>query len=331
MPSSLGNPVVVVGSLLLLAPACAFVPATLQPRPPCTMAARRGWAPPLRSASEDGEGGAGASPAAAAAAPADPGAIMSDDPMIIKLEAECARLNGRAWNSELGLTQLLNPSKVVNLERELTGLRATLEAGVDDEAERTKLEAVINAKETKQSMEMRSVMRDWLKAIFVWQSVFSVVVCGLVAYDTVPGFPNLNFAVRVLGFWGIWLFTIPSLRSRKPGGTWGMSGEEKKALDISFLVTPLVNLAMPFVTKSPPDIFWANVVTIATCYAYGFGVGAEDGDSEDASLPAPIKFVLKAMDFGGGRERGASMEQRVAMFEEAAQAPPADAPTSDRP
>ena len=43
---------------------------------------------------------------------ADPDAIMSDDPLIVRLEEECARLNGGDWNDEVGLQQLLNPSKV---------------------------------------------------------------------------------------------------------------------------------------------------------------------------------------------------------------------------
>ena len=55
---------------------------------------------------------------------------------------------------------------------------------------------------------MRGVMRDWLKALFVWQSVLSVVACGAVAYDAVPFAGHLELYVQVLGFWGIWLFTI---------------------------------------------------------------------------------------------------------------------------
>ena len=43
------------------------------------------------------------------------------------------------------------------------------------------------------------MMRDWLKAVFVWQSVLSVVVCGAVAYDAMPFFPHLDLSVRVLG------------------------------------------------------------------------------------------------------------------------------------
>ena len=73
------------------------------------------------------------------------GAIMSDDPMILSLEATCANLNGKDWNSELGLTQLLNPSKVVNLEMDLQQLRTSLNATTDPE-ERAELEASIVSK-----------------------------------------------------------------------------------------------------------------------------------------------------------------------------------------
>lgn len=63
------------------------------------------------------------------------------------------------------------------------------------------------------------------------------------AYDAVPFFENVDISVRVLGFWFIWLFTVPSLRARKPGA------EEKVALNIAFLATPVVSFAMPFITK----------------------------------------------------------------------------------
>ena len=165
-------------------------------------------------------------------------------------------------------------------------------------------------------MEMRGVMRDWLKAVFVWQSVLSILVCGLCVYDAVPFFPHLTLVIRVLGFWGIWLFTIPSLRSRKPGGVWGMSSQEKSALDISFLLVPVTNLAMPnFVGPDPIAIFWANLVVLGGCYAFGFASGGEAGGIADASLPEPIKFALKAIDFGAGSERGMKMEVREKYYE----------------
>ena len=244
----------------------------------------------------------------------DPDAIMSDDPMVVKLEARCAEINGKYWNGDLGLTQLLNPSKVVNLEREIVALQAGLDSR--SAKERAETEMTIAKLEAKQTMEMRGVMRDWLKAVFVWQSILSIVICGLCAYDSVPFFPHLNLAVRVLGFWGIWLFTIPSLRSRKPGGIWGMSNQEKAALDISFLLVPITNLAMPtLVGPSPEIIFWANLVVLAGCYAFGFATAGEVGGLADATLPEPIRFALKALDFGAGSERGLKMEVREKLEE----------------
>lgn len=67
--------------------------------------------------------------------------------------------------------------------------------------------------------------------------------CWDQAYDAVPFFHDVDISVRVLGFWFIWLFTVPSLRARKPGEA------EKAALNIAFLATPLVSFAMPFFTK----------------------------------------------------------------------------------
>ena len=242
----------------------------------------------------------------------DPDAIMSDDPMVLKLEAQCAAMNGEYWNGDLGLTQLLNPSKVVNLERQIVAIKAEIEGEPSMGAEeRAEAEAKITKLEAKQTMEMRGVMRDWLKAVFVWQSVLSILVCGLCVYDAVPFFPHLSLVVRVLGFWGIWLFTIPSLRSRKPGGVWGMSNQEKTALDISFLLTPLVNIGLlPLAGPDPIAIFWANLVALGGCYAFGFATAGEAGGIADASLPEPIKFAIKALDFGAGSERGMKMEVR---------------------
>eukprot|EP00747_Dinoflagellata_sp_TGD_P012988 gnl/TRDRNA2_/TRDRNA2_122168_c0_seq1.p2 gnl/TRDRNA2_/TRDRNA2_122168_c0~~gnl/TRDRNA2_/TRDRNA2_122168_c0_seq1.p2 ORF type:complete len:156 (+),score=22.62 gnl/TRDRNA2_/TRDRNA2_122168_c0_seq1:35-469(+) len=134
-------------------------------------------------------------------------------------------------------------------------------------------------------------------------------------YDALPGFPNLDLSLRVLGFWGIWLFTIPSLRSRKPGGPWGMSDEEKRALDVSFLLTPVTNIAVPFFSKYPPDIFWANMAVISACYGVSFIAPAEEGESK---LPAPIRFALTALDFGSGRERGMEREKWERLQEERA-------------
>lgn len=72
---------------------------------------------------------------------------------------------------------------------------------------------------------------------------WNMVDGGFQAYDAVPFFPDVDLSIRVLGFWFVWLFTVPSLRARKPGEA------EKVALNIAFLATPVVSFAMPFVTK----------------------------------------------------------------------------------
>ena len=62
-----------------------------------------------------------------------------------------------------------------------------------------------------------------------------------------------DVSIQVLGYWFWWLFVVPSLRSRRP------KGEEKKALDIAFLGTPLVSVLAPFATKDT-GLIWAGKV-----------------------------------------------------------------------
>ena len=80
----------------------------------------------------------------------------------------------------VGLDDLLNPAKVVNLERELYQLREELENTTDQ----TAIESInksIDKKEGKLAIERRSVFRDWLKNIFVGQVVISFGVSYVMA------------------------------------------------------------------------------------------------------------------------------------------------------
>jgi hypothetical protein len=147
-------------------------------------------------------------------------------------------------------------------------------------------------------------MRGWLKNLFLGQSLVAVVLSGVAAYDNVPGVDNLPLPLQAFAFWSFWMFTIPSLRARKPGKV------EKKALDVAFLLTPIVSIGLPFLTKDIPTIWWANAVATGASYGYAFGFqksGSGDDDDEDdadATLPGPLKAAFKALDFGSGRERG---------------------------
>ena len=55
-------------------------------------------------------------------------------------------MNGVDWNEDAGLMQLLNPSKVVNLERDLEMLRSELEE-TSDPTVRAELDEKIAEKE----------------------------------------------------------------------------------------------------------------------------------------------------------------------------------------
>eukprot|EP00611_Tribonema_gayanum_P029679 TRINITY_DN8015_c0_g1_i1.p1 TRINITY_DN8015_c0_g1~~TRINITY_DN8015_c0_g1_i1.p1 ORF type:complete len:282 (+),score=96.60 TRINITY_DN8015_c0_g1_i1:87-932(+) len=215
----------------------------------------------------------------------------ADQALIARVAAEVERESGVA------LDQLINPSKVINLERDLVKLRATLETATGDSA--SELRKTIDGKEAKLATEKRAVMQDWLKQIFVGQAALSVLIAGAMVYDRVPGFEHVDLSIRVLGFWVIWLFAIPSLRARKP-----TNPAEKTALNIAFVASPLVSLALPAITKDPVSIYWANLAVCAASYVYGFASGGQS-EEDEAKQPQWVRFIFKALDFGSGRERGA--------------------------
>jgi len=197
----------------------------------------------------------------------------------------------------VSLDDLLNPSKVVNLERERLLCEQELAAGPEGEA-REALEAKLAKVEQDLFREKRTVFRGWLKNLFIGQSLIAILVSGLLVYDAIPGV-SLDLSIRALGFWSYWLFIIPSLRARRPRGA------EKKALNAAFLGSPILTLAMPFATKVPADIWCANLAFLAGCYAYGFLSGEEEEEEVGG-----FSGALRWLDFGSGQERGMRASQR---------------------
>lgn len=228
--------------------------------------------------------------------------MTSDDPFVKNIDA------GIREDFGVGLDDLLNPAKVVNLERELYQLREELQSTTDKDIIES-ITASIEKKENKLAIERRSVFRDWLKNVFVGQAVISFGISYVMATNPSSlfgGFDwyyynSMDISIQVLGYWFWWLFIVPSLRSRRPRGF------EKKALDIAFLATPLVSLAAPVATKDTGLIWFANFVIVAGSYGYAFATdGADDdGDDSEKKQPAWLKFIYKSLDFGSGRERGA--------------------------
>lgn len=208
------------------------------------------------------------------------------------------------------LEQLINPSKVVNLERDIISLTSQLEAATQED-DKGNIQTKIDSKRATLAIEKRAVMRDWLKNLFVGQSVLATVISFQMVYNVLPGYEGaLPLAIRVLGFWMWWLFIIPSLRARKP------SKQEKDALNLAFLASPIASLALPSVTKDVALIWWANAAIVALSYLYAYflkkpdeGKRGSEGveDAEDVTGAAGSFWVkaFKALDYGSGQERGA--------------------------
>ena len=246
------------------------------------------------------------------------GELSSDDPFVQAIDQGIRRDVG------VPLDELLNPAKVVNLERDLYELRTELAeltgATVEDPAELATacdgggggeaaeaLRQKIAKKETDLTIERRSVFRGWLKNVFLGQAVLSFALSFVMAtnpsslfggYDWFYSY-NMDISIRVLGYWWWWLFIVPSLRSRRP------KGPEKKALDIAFLASPAISLVAPVATKDTALIWAANFVVVAASYGFAFLTPDEDDDDDDSKQPAWLKFLYKSLDFGTGRERGA--------------------------
>ena len=222
-----------------------------------------------------------------------------DAALIRRLQAEVLAESG------VELDQLINPGKVVNLERDNQKLLVQIEACQDGE-EKSILIEQLEKNKSKLLVEKRLVMRGWLKNLFVGQSVLAAVISFAMVYDLFPG-THLDLSIQVLGFWMWWLFIIPSMRARKP------SNEEKDALNVAFLATPAVSLLMPVFTKDVGIIWWGNLLATIACYVYAYTKPKQDptleslesGDEENAKLPSLMIQALKALDYGSGQERGA--------------------------
>ena len=224
--------------------------------------------------------------------------------VVARIQQDVREIMAREGRAGVELEDLLNPSKVVNLERERIFKEAELATCTDAEI-REELEERLAKIEKDLFREKRTVFQGWLKGLFIGQSLTSVVLSGVAVFDAFPG-KTIDISLRALGFWSYWLFIIPSLRARRPRG-W-----EKRALDIAFLGSPIITIGLPFVTKDPPTIWFANLALLVGAYGFCY-LSGDPGPEEEPS--GGFSGALKALDFGSGRERGMRSYQREA-FEE---------------
>jgi hypothetical protein len=115
--------------------------------------------------------------------------LMCVEVVNLELELEGLRANLTATLAKGHPTDVGAPSMSASLVSALSSAAAATRSmdAASQQEEVGELAAVIAQKEARQRQEMRGVMRDWLKAVFVLQSLLSIVVCGLVSYDAVIG------------------------------------------------------------------------------------------------------------------------------------------------
>lgn len=199
----------------------------------------------------------------------------------------------------IDFNNLLNASKVVSLTVKLDRLEAqTAELAVDSD-ERKAIEANMAEVEKMLAKEKRQVMQTWLKRLFLAQAIVFIAIGGVLSNNLLPGNFEVPLVGQALGFWMTWLFTIPALRARK-----GTSKAEKSALNVAFLATPLVNVALPTVTKNCGQIWAADVVILVGCYLY-YGLvtpmqNKPDGNEIEKET-GKVTGLLKFLDWGSWR------------------------------
>lgn len=109
------------------------------------------------------------------------------------------------------LAQLLNPAKVVGLQREILDLESFLQQDNIEERVRTIKQRALERKRASIASEKHQVMQQWLMNLFLAQSIVAMLVSMALVYNAVPGY-SAPLSMQALGFWSWWLFVIPSLR-----------------------------------------------------------------------------------------------------------------------
>lgn len=218
--------------------------------------------------------------------------VSEEDPVAQRVRQQLAA-------DGINLDDLLNSAKVIDLSRKLENLTSESQRLSAQSHQREQLSKRISKIEADLVREKRLIMQTWLKQLFLVQAYAFIALGGVLSTNLVPEQFSVPLVGRALGFWLVWLFTIPALRARK-----GISKTEKSALNVSFLSMPLLNVALPTLTRNTGVIWAADVVLLAACYLY-YGIKAvnqaEDGNAEAQKEEGRVKGVLKYLDWGSWR------------------------------
>ena len=100
-----------------------------------------------------------------------------------------------------------------------------------------------------------------LYAVFEAQAALSLVAGGLLAFNVVLPSDEPSIT-RLMGMWMCWILTVPSLRARD------CEEREKDALNLLFLLIPIINVSIPIVWKSFAAVYTADVIALFAVYAW---------------------------------------------------------------
>lgn len=218
--------------------------------------------------------------------------VSEEDPVAQRVRQQLA-------TEGINLDELFNSAKVIGLTRKLDKLTSESQRLSAQSQQREQLSEKISNIEADLVREKRLVMRTWLKKLFLAQAYLFIALGGVLSNNFVPEQFSVPLVGRALGFWLVWLFTIPALRARK-----GISKTEKSALNVSFLSMPLMNVALPALTRNTGVIWAADVVLLAACYLY-YGIKtanqAEEDGNFDVKEEGRVKGILKYLDWGSWR------------------------------
>lgn len=136
---------------------------------------------------------------------------------------------------------------------------------------------------------------SWLYSVFEVQAWIAIVVGGLLSFNVLlptdePSIP------RLMGMWSVWVFTVPSLRARE------CTPKEKDALNLLFLLLPLINVTLPLAWRSFAAVFTADVVALVGVYAWkgawaeAYGLGGDKMEVIPGSVAAVAAAEQEAED-----------------------------------
>merc|ERR1712039_480605 len=94
----------------------------------------------------------------------------------------------------------------------------------------------------------------------------------------------------------------------------GQGPQEKRALDFAYLSTLPVCLFLPAIDGNPATCFWVSLAILVGSYAWSFNTPLETsvgGRRGAGGVPKQLKWVLEALDFGTGQERGEKSEDAL--------------------